>query len=428
MKKVIIAPVVMAVAIFIAGSAKAQSASDAAHTEGSAEGRAIPASTGFSPASSWSDSITIGFQAQAGIYGNISEPESGLNFGHLFTDQANEVQLNQVMLTVARPLNPEAGGYDVGFNLQAFYGSDARYDTILGVTGKWIDKRNQIAISQANLLVHTPWLSDGGIDWKVGLMPGAMGVESLDPSLRPFYSLAYVTNYLLPFQNIGVLATWHATPTLDLIGGIDTGNQTSFGDGDNNDRAAGYLGFALNKLADGKLTIIAMSRIGPELPKAAFPKANRLNRYWNDVSLFYKASDKLSLTLEGNYFRDEGLKASAYGVVGWAAYAVSPSVTLNVRGEVYRDETGFVTGAYLENQGFIKSIAGENTPIVTAPPTTYGDLTIGVTIKPAQLQKKLRMTLRPEIRYDRSLNGTRPFNDLQDRDALTIGCDLIVGF
>jgi len=36
--------------------------------------------------------------------------------------------------------------------------------------------------------------------------------------------------------------------------------------------------------------------------------------------------------------------------------------------------------------------------------------------------------IRPEIRYDRSLNGTDPLNDSSDRDMFTAAVDVVVMF
>jgi hypothetical protein len=38
------------------------------------------------------------------------------------------------------------------------------------------------------------------------------------------------------------------------------------------------------------------------------------------------------------------------------------------------------------------------------------------------------LTIRPELRYDRSLNDTHPFNDSSDRDQFTAGIDFIFSF
>ena len=38
------------------------------------------------------------------------------------------------------------------------------------------------------------------------------------------------------------------------------------------------------------------------------------------------------------------------------------------------------------------------------------------------------LAIRPELRYDRSLNNTRPFNESSDRDQFTAGVDFILSF
>jgi hypothetical protein len=40
----------------------------------------------------------------------------------------------------------------------------------------------------------------------------------------------------------------------------------------------------------------------------------------------------------------------------------------------------------------------------------------GLTIKPTVPAPLTGLTIRPEVRYDRSLNGTHPFNDSSDQD------------
>ncbi len=60
-------------------------------------------------------SITLGAQIEAGTTLNPFRPADGLNFGQLFTQNANTILLNQLLLTAQRPLNPRATGYDIGF-------------------------------------------------------------------------------------------------------------------------------------------------------------------------------------------------------------------------------------------------------------------------------------------------------------------------
>ena len=80
---------------------------------------------------------------------------TGLNFGHLFTDHANQVQLNQLLLTANKPLDPKNSDYQWGFKAQVMYGSDARYTQFLGELNR-VDpnQRYQLDVVEANILVH----------------------------------------------------------------------------------------------------------------------------------------------------------------------------------------------------------------------------------------------------------------------------------
>ena len=38
------------------------------------------------------------------------------------------------------------------------------------------------------------------------------------------------------------------------------------------------------------------------------------------------------------------------------------------------------------------------------------------------------LLVRPEIRYDRSLSGTKPFDDGKDKGSVTLAADIILQF
>ncbi len=75
---------------------------------------AAPATTEAPPPGLWINGIHLSAQIEAGIMGNPSGPADGLNFGQLFTDHANQVQLNQLLLTANKPLDPKDPGLPVG--------------------------------------------------------------------------------------------------------------------------------------------------------------------------------------------------------------------------------------------------------------------------------------------------------------------------
>ena len=128
------------------------------------------AATPAAPAApaAWSDILKFSLQIEGGIIGYTASPRNGNNFGQLFTDKSNDFVLNQILPTITRPLDPKATGYDFGFKLQALIGTDARYTRWVNF-GQGTKGRYQGDITEANILVHTPWLTSGGIDFKAGI-------------------------------------------------------------------------------------------------------------------------------------------------------------------------------------------------------------------------------------------------------------------
>lgn len=378
---------------------------------------------------SWLQSVTLGAQIEGGINANPARPSNGVNFGQLIGDRANQAQLDQLALTVARAVDTTSSHYDIGFMIRGLYGADGRYFNIAGITDRMMNTRYQFIIPQAHLDVHLPWLTRHGLDMQVGILASPMGVESLDPTLRPFYTLSYTTQYSTPFEHVGAMFQWHLTDHLDALFGVDTGNQVSFGAGDNNHAAAGYFGLSASELANGKLTLTYLGRVGPEDALRSIGRtANTAQRFWNDLSGTYKISDKLSFTGELNVLHDEGLRADTYSFVSYLSYHLTPTLTLNYRGEIYRDNTGQLVTSFIADNAYMQSTLGKPTRTQSAPPTTYGALTLGATWQPTLGHHVKLFEIRPEIRFDRSLNGTTPFNNLRNAGQLTFGADAVLGF
>ncbi len=371
--------------------------------------------------------ITLGGEIEGGATFNPASPSRGLNFGQLDTDKANTFLLNQVLLTLQRQTDPK-NGWDWGFKLQLQYGSDSRYTHIIGDLDHVTSDRYQPDIAEASVSVHMPVLTEGGVDLKVGQYPSPLGFETIEPSGNPFYSHSYIANFIMPGKHTGGLAIFHATSSVDLYLGFDSGINTSVGADDNNGRGAAILGFGVTAL-DGKLTVLALTHIGPETPTNVTPSANSYMREIGDLIVTYKATDKLTLTTEAAWVRDEFLKAEAWGIAPYASYAFSDLITFNLRGELFSDPKGAYVVAFPGTQDFSRTLAGNPATVITAPPTTYGAITAGATIKPSLPWKFLSTAeIRPEIRYDTSLNGSKPYNGGKDNGQLTLAADLIIGF
>jgi len=387
-----------------------------------------PAPSAAAAPTGWMSSIKLSAQFEAGIVVNPMRPYDAENNGQLLTDKANQPQLNQLLLTAERDTDPKATGYDFGFKFQFMYGSDARYLHYLGEFNHALDSRYQISIIEANVTAHLPWLFASGIDAKVGQFATPLGFETINPATNPFYSHSYILNFGLPFEQTGAMAVAHASGLLDLYLGIDTGVNTTFAGGDANHEPAGMAGFGLNLLG-GNLTVLALTHIGPENSCQSVPAfCDSALRYLNDAVITYKASDKLSFTTELNYIRDDGFRAEGYGAAQYASYALTDALTLNARAEVWRDNAGFYVASFPGNLDYIKSELGLPNTSIPTPRTTYGAITLGVTYKPSLPAPVSTLLIRPEIRYDRALNGRDAFSAGRNSDALTIAADAILGF
>ncbi len=391
-------------------------------------GRAGFAQTTAPAPQDWMSGTKLSAQAEVGITGNPAGPSDFLNFGHLFTDRANQVMMNQLLLTAQRPLDPKATGYYFGFDLQLLYGTDARYTHFVGELNYLTNSRYQLDVINANVLAHVPWLFSGGIDLKVGQYPTPLGYETIDPSTNPFYSHSYIFNFGLPFKHTGGLAVGHVNQVVDLYLGVDSGANTALGNGDNNSAPAALGGFNLT-LMGGKLTVLALTHVGPENPTRTVPGADGYMRSFNDLVVTWKASDKLTLTTEANFVRDAFFRANGFGAAQYASYALTEKLTLNGRAEIWRDDNGFFVAAFPGVFDFVNVEAGKPAPFVKSyGPNTYGEITLGVTYKPAVPAPVANLMLRPELRWDHAFGSAAPYNAGTDHNAVTLAADLVIGF
>jgi hypothetical protein len=343
-------------------------------------------------------------------------------------------------LTANKPLDPKNPDFQWGFKVQFMYGSDARYTQFLGELNR-VDPgaRNQLDVVEANVLAHIPGIGAGGMDLKVGQYPTPLGYETIDPSTNPFYSHSYIFNFGLPFKHTGGLTVTHVNDVVDVYAGLDTGTNTTFGPlGDNNGAIAGIGGFNLTLLG-GNLTVLGLTHAGPEqATRLLSPKGVNANgqwRWYNDLIVTWKASEALTFVTEGNLVRDSygtnGNPVNGMGVAQYVSYALTDTITLNGRAEYWRDDHNFFVASYSNNSAPILVQQGFPVTGVHAAPgtnTTYSELTLGFTWKPALPAPVTGLLVRPEIRWDHAYTNNHPFNAQEDNNAFTIGVDAVLTF
>ncbi len=338
---------------------------------------------------------------------------------------------------------------DFGFKVELLVGSDARYTHFLGECDYCIGNINQFDVVEAWGQVHLPYLVGGGIDVKAGQWVTLLGSEVIDAPSNIFYSHSYIFNFGIPLKDTGVLAVAHVNDTVDIYAGAITGVNTSvgwaspaFGDPGDNNNAPGFEGgIGLNKLFNGAVTVLAATNIAPDNANTTLGATtcacnpNTDWRFLNDVVVTWTATDKLTLTGEGNYAVDQSATfGSAYGAAGYASYQLLDWLKVNGRAEVFRDNSGNYVGAFPGNFDFVSAEHGYPNGELVAGPQTYGELTAGLTITPT-LPKELpyvkTVIFRPEIRYDTSLSGGTPYVTTGGQtkgSQTTFGGDVIVHF
>jgi hypothetical protein len=363
---------------------------------------------------------------EAGFTGNPDNPIDNHNFGYLFSnDRANEPLLDQVSLVAERALDPNATGFDWGFKLWFMYGSDTRYNKSMGILDLDTDMRIQPDFTEFILTAHIPIGSTGGIDLRVGKYPDPMSAEEMDPRNNVFYSHSYIFSFGIPSTESGFLAVFHVNKYIDLYGGINRGVAADYVF-DNNGSIAFEGGIGLN-LLDGNLTTVALTDIGPQ-----DPRNNHDYRYINDITTTWKITKALTSVTDLNLDYEQSVNAWGGGVAQYFTYTINDWLTLGVRGEIWRDEKGFFVAQFADNNDYIHLLRGD--PIPPDPSnysggdTTYLEVTWGFTLKPPVPKPLTSVMIRPEVRYDRSLTRTTPFNQHTEADQWTLGFDVILQF
>jgi hypothetical protein len=324
-----------------------------------------------------------------------SNPPDDFITGRVFDFESDQLTLNQIDLTVEKVAATDK--FDVGFKIEGIYGSDARliHSNGLNFYSSTLDlsPENQFDLVQAYVDVGlgNGWLVRGG------KMVTHMGFETINPTTNPLYSHTYLFGFAIPFTHTGVMVFKTVNDQLTLMGGISRGWDQALEDNNDSIDYMGQVKYVFNDKTTAYLNVIT----GPEQDDN-----NSDYRTVIDGILTYAATDKCSLTLNGDYgFEPIGDDdASWYGLAIYSGYKFCDEATLNVRAEWFNDEDG------------ARGIGD----------TVY-EGTLGVAIKPwAHDDLGSNFVIRPELRIDYSENGI--FDGGTDYYQFTAAVDAIFSF
>lgn len=253
----------------------------------------------------------------------------------VFDTERNSFLLHQAALNIGKQPKEGFGGFA---NITLGKDADviAPFDSNPGATKKF-------DITQA----YAQYAS-GAFTVIAGKYVTAAGAEVIKSPANVNYSRSILFGYAIPFTHTGARATYAASDTFSVFGGVNNGWDNLR---DTNVQKTGELGLSFTPIKD--LTIAAVDYLGSERVGGLTPVGPEGRRNLFDIVATYAVTDKLSLTL--NY--DNGSqkntatvtpsrKADAKwtGFAGYATYQISDTWRLAVRGERFDDKDGYRTG------------------------------------------------------------------------------------
>lgn len=251
----------------------------------------------------------------------------------VFDTERNAFMLHQVAINIAKQPKEGIGGF-VNLTL----GKDA--DVIAPFDANAGGATQKFDVTQAFAQYAT-----GPLTVIAGRYVTASGAEVIKSPANANFSRSILFGYAIPFTHTGVRATYAASDTISVFGGLNNGWDNLR---ETNAQKTVELGISTTPIKD--LTIAAVNYAGKE--RVAGPTTTtgtEGGRNLFDIVATYAATDALSFTLNYDNGRQENAisgtsTAKWSGVAAYATYQLSGMWRLAVRGEHFDDKDGYRTG------------------------------------------------------------------------------------
>jgi predicted porin len=270
---------------------------------------------------------------------NFNNPDSRNNAFRVFDDKANQFDINQAELWIDKPTSVES---PIGFGIDFIIGRDAKKIHSLGLgisAGDDATKSDVFDLTQAYVTYKAP--IGNGLDLKAGKFVTLHGAEVIRRTGNFNISRSLAFGFAIPFTHTGIMATYPFTDWLTVMGGIVNGWDNT--DDNNNDKSFHGM-ITITPLKD--LTVIIGGTWGSEA-RFAGDDANGPKRGLLDLVAIYKPIPPLTLTLNYDYgeqdeaFGPGSQTARWHAIAGYATYDLTDKFSVGIRGEYFRDEEGF---------------------------------------------------------------------------------------
>lgn len=341
---------------------------------------------------------------------------SGANAPVTFNDEPNSFNLHQVYGYIEREVNRNTtNALSFGFRADLLYGTDARFTSATNFDSNILNHNDpsnpngdrKLVFPQAYVDIYMP--IGNGLVASVGHFYTIIGYEVVPAAGNFFMSHAYTMQYGEPFTHTGVMLTYPLNDNIEIKGGVVSGWDAHF------KQPANFLG-SVAYTTDNEQTTLTSSLITGDVNTnngggGGLVPNNNHNRTLYSLVLEHSFTEKLHYVLQHDMGIEESFStisssqkaAKWYGLNQYVFYDLTHELAAGLRMEWFRDEEGV---RVLQNG------LSEN----------YIGVTAGLNYKPIA-----GLTVRPEVRYDRSTNN-RAYDNLKDNDQILMSLSGIFRF
>jgi len=331
--------------------------------------------------------------------------------------KANGFNLDVIQLTLDKALDEQP--WSAGYHVDLWAGPDANV-LHTASTGT----ANDFAIRQAYIALNTP--VGNGLDWKVGVFDSIIGYESIETPSNPNYTRSY-GHSMEPQTHTGVLASYRFCDVVSMKAGVadTTGPWINLRDPQGNSETYKTWMAALTLTAPSSLGFLSGSTLTAGIVNGFDP-----NPVHSTVAGAYAMGDRqtslylgsaiatpikdLSLGASFDYVNIRQMEGETWSLAGYASYKATDKLSLHLRGEYVKDSLGFFSEHY--------DAAGLNGPATGTPgtiDTAASSSHIMAYTATVQYDLWKNVISRVELRWDHSCDNHRSFGgNVQGAPAL----------
>ena len=362
--------------------------------------------------------ISLSGWLESGMTVNGDHPPSGFNGPADMNDLDREFQMNQLWMTLERPV-ATGNGFDVGGRIDVSYGTDWRWNINNGLE----DRINGLYDQTYGLMLPQFYLDAVYSELKVelGHFDSGFDFESLPATANFFYSHSYCYTYAVPHQLTGMNADYQLDDNWSVQGGVNRG----WNEFEDVNHSIDFLGGIRWQSTDRRTTVSYSLTDGPQDP------AGQQNRFVYSLVIQEKLGPRSQYILVHDLGVEDnapiaGRQAQWYGLNQYYVYSLSNTLAACLRAEWFRDQDGVI----VNGPGTVPGVRAWSGGGFAG---NFYEVTAGLNWRPCQ-----NIIFRPEVRYDwydggAGISGVSgqpglPFNDGRSGTQLLTAADLILLF